>query len=226
MNHAETMSNPAMPGQSRVRVPVHSLGVRIFHWLNAIAIVVMIMSGWRIYNASPLFSFRFPREATLGGWLGGALQWHFAAMWLLGINLLAYLLIGLLRGHFRRAFFPVSPGAILRDLRQALRGGPTHETGRYNAVQKAAYLGVLAAIVVTILSGLAVWKPVQLQELAALMGGYEGARLVHFAGMTAISVFIVVHLALVLLVPGTLLPMILGWTRKPAEQTRVEGHVP
>ncbi len=207
-------------------MPVHSLAVRIFHWLNAVAIVTMIMSGWRIYNASPLFAFRFPREVTLGGWLGGALQWHFAAMWLLAVNLAVYLIIGLARGHFRRAFFPVSPGSILRDAGKALRGRLPHETGRYNAVQKAAYLGVLAAIVVTILSGLAVWKPVQLQELAALMGGYEGARLVHFAGMTAISAFIVVHLALVLLVPSTLLPMILGWARKPAEQTGVEGHVP
>ena len=224
MNRAETISDLATPGQSHPRVRVHSLGVRIFHWLNAVAIVAMIMSGWRIYNASPLFSFHFPNEITLGGWLAGALQWHFAAMWLLVINLLVYLIIGLLRGHFRRAFFPVSPGAISRDLGKALRGRLPHETGRYNAVQKAAYLGVLAAIIVTILSGLAIWKPVQLQELAALMGGYEGARLVHFASMAAISAFIVVHLALVLLVPSTLPPMIVGWARKPVEQKRTDGN--
>ena len=224
MNRAETISNPIKLGQSRRRVRVHSLGVRIFHWLNAIAIIAMIMSGWRIYNASPLFQFRFPNEITLGGWLAGALQWHFAAMWLLFINLLVYLVIGLAKGHFRRAFFPVSPRAVLGDFSKALRGKLPHETGRYNAVQKASYIGVLAAIIVTILSGLAIWKPVQLQELAALMGGYEGARLVHFAGMAAISTFIVVHLALVLLVPSTLPPMIVGWARKPVEQKRTGGN--
>ncbi|HUR43544.1 MAG TPA: cytochrome b/b6 domain-containing protein [Aestuariivirga sp.] len=208
----------------RERIPVHPLAVRVFHWINALAIVLMIMSGWRIYNASPLFSFRFPNEITLGGWLAGALQWHFAAMWLLTINLLVYLAIGLFTRHFRRSFFPVSPRSILQDLGKALRGQLPHETGRYNAVQKASYIGVLLAIIVTIVSGVSIWKPVQLQELAWLMGGYEGARLVHFAGMTAICAFIVVHLALVLLVPSTLLPMIIGWARKPTVETRTGGH--
>ena len=207
----------------REKIPVHPLAVRIFHWVNAVAIIIMIMSGWRIYNASPLFSFRFPNGITLGGWLAGALQWHFAAMWLLTINLLVYLAIGLFTRHFRRSFFPVSPRSIVHDLGRALRGRLPHETGRYNAVQKASYIGVLLAIILTIVSGLCIWKPVQLQELAWLMGGYEGARLVHFAGMTAICAFIVVHLALVLLVPSTLLPMIVGWARKPAAQTKEGG---
>jgi thiosulfate reductase cytochrome b subunit len=208
----------------RERIAVHSLGVRVFHWLNAVAMIVMIMSGWRIYNASPLFSFRFPNEITLGGWLGGALQWHFAAMWLLAANFLAYLLIGIFTGHFRRTLFPVSPRAVLEDLGKALRGRLPHDVGHYNAVQKASYAGVLLAIIVTIVSGLSVWKPVQLQGLTWAMGGYEGARLVHFAGMTAITAFIVMHLALVALVPSTLLPMIVGWARKPATQTRVDSH--
>jgi thiosulfate reductase cytochrome b subunit len=212
-------NNPA----KREKVPVHPLTVRVFHWINAVAIILMIMSGWRIYNASPLFSFHFPNEITLGGWLAGALQWHFAAMWLLTINLLVYLAIGLFTRHFRRSFFPVSPRSIVHDLGRALRGRLPHETGRYNAVQKVSYIGVLLAIILTIVSGLCVWKPVQLQELAWLMGGYEGARLVHFAGMTMICAFIVVHLVLVLLVPSTLLPMIVGWARKPAAQPEESG---
>ena len=203
---------------------IHPLYVRLFHWLNAVAIILMIMSGWRIYNASPLFSFRFPASITLGGWLGGALQWHFAAMWLLVVNLLVYLLAGLLSGHFRRSFLPVTPRTVLQDFGKAVRGRLPHDVGRYNAVQKAAYIFVLLAIVVTIVSGLCVWKPVQFQSVAALMGGYEGARLFHFAGMTAIAAFIAVHLALVAIVPSTLLPMFTGWARKPSVISKVENH--
>ncbi len=199
------------------RTPIHALFVRIFHWLNAIGIVLMITSGWRIYNASPLFDFRFPASLTLGGWLGGALQWHFAAMWLLVVNFVVYLIVGIATGHFRRRFFPLSPQSLVSDFNQALKRKLPHSATTYNAVQKASYIGVLLAILLTILSGAVVWKPVQAQALGALMGGYEGARLVHFLGMTAISAFIIMHLALVLIVPSTLLPMIRGWARlKPA----------
>ena len=199
------------------RTSIHALFVRIFHWLNAIGIVLMITSGWRIYNASPLFDFRFPASLTLGGWLGGALQWHFAAMWLLVVNFVVYLIIGIATGHFRRRFFPLSPQSLVSDFNQALKRKLPHSATTYNAVQKASYIGVLLAILLTILSGAVVWKPVQAQALGALMGGYEGARLVHFLGMTAISAFIIMHLALVLIVPNTLLPMIRGWARlKPA----------
>jgi thiosulfate reductase cytochrome b subunit len=196
------------------KVYVHALFVRVFHWVNALGMILMIMSGWRIYNASPLFDFKFPSGITLGGWLGGALQWHFAAMWLLVINLLVYVIVGFATGHFRRRFTPVSPSSVLGDMTKALKGKLPHSTTTYNAVQKAAYIGVLLAIILTIVSGSVVWKPVQLQELAFLMGGYEGARLVHFLGMTAICAFIVLHLTLVLLVPSTLIPMIMGWARK------------
>ncbi len=192
---------------------IHPLYVRVFHWLNVVGMTMMIMSGWRIYNASPLFNFRFYNELTLGGWLGGALQWHFAAMWLLVINFLMYLVFGLATGHFRRRFTPVSPKSVIVDLGKAIRRKLPHDNLRYNAVQKTAYIGVIAAIILTITSGLAVWKPVQFQEVAALMGGYEGARLTHFFGMTAICAFIVVHLALVLVVPSTLIPMITGWAK-------------
>ena len=205
------------------KVYVHALFVRVFHWVNALGMTLMIMSGWRIYNASPLFDFRFPNNITLGGWLGGALQWHFAAMWLLVINLLIYVIVGFASGHFRKRFTPVSPSSVAGDLAKALRGRLPHSTTTYNAVQKASYIGVLLAIVLTIISGAVVWKPVQLQEIGLLMGGYEGARLVHFFGMTAICAFIVLHLTLVLLVPSTLMPMILGWARE-ARHEREASH--
>jgi len=197
-------------------IKVHPLVVRITHWINALAILVMVASGWRIYNASPLFeSFTFPDALTLGGWLAGALQWHFAAMWLLALNGLVYVVYGILSGHFRRKLLPISPGAVLHDVSHALRGRLAHDDlSVYNAAQRAAYLVLILALIVMILSGLAIWKPVQLQELAALMGGYEGARLLHFFAMSLVVFIVVVHVVMVALVPRTLPTMITGRLRR------------
>ena len=196
---------------------IHPLPVRITHWINALAILVMVLSGWRIYNASPLFGFSFPDSWTLGGWLAGALQWHFAAMWLLALNGMIYLAYGIFSGHLRRRMFPITPGAMLRDLRDALRGRLAHDDlSVYNAAQKAAYLGAILLAVGLILSGLAIWKPVQLYWLASLLGEYEGARLVHFICMTGIVLFALVHVAMVVLVPKTFLTMITGRLKRNA----------
>jgi len=197
-------------------VKVHPLVVRITHWINALAILMMVASGWRIYNASPLFeSFTFPEALTLGGWLAGALQWHFAAMWLLALNGLVYVVYGIVSGHFRRKLLPISPSAVLRDISQALRGRLAHDDlSVYNAAQRVAYLVLILALVVLILSGLAIWKPVQLQELAALMGGYEGARLLHFFAMSLVVFIVVVHVLMVALVPRTFPTMITGRLRR------------
>ena len=192
------------------RSVIHPLVVRVTHWINMLCILAMVFSGWQIYNASPLFGFSFPDAITLGGWLAGAIQWHFAAMWLLAANGIVYLVYGLASGHFRMDFLPVSPRTLARDLGDALRGRLQHSLGVYNAAQRAAYLGVIVLITLLVLSGLAIWKPVQLQELTALMGGFEGARLVHFAAMAALVAFVVIHVVMVLLVPSTFLPMLTG----------------
>ena len=189
---------------------VHPGLVRLTHWINVVAMLTMVSSGWRIYNASPLFDFTFPRDIAIGGWLAGGLQWHFAAMWLLVLNGLAYLSYGLIAGHYRRHFLPVSPASILREIRNTLRGRLSHEMGVYNPLQRTAYLGVIALGALIVLSGLAIWKPVQLQLLAALMGGYEGARLVHFFCMAGFVLFVLIHVVMVLLVPRTFLPMLTG----------------
>jgi thiosulfate reductase cytochrome b subunit len=190
---------------------IHPLWLRITHWINAAATIVMIMSGWQIYNAAPLFPFVFPREITLGGWLAGALLWHFAAMWLLAINGIVYVTLGILTGRFRRKLFPVTARAVIADLKAALTFRLSHEDlSVYNAVQKLLYLGVILAGFIAVLSGLAIWKPVQLQTLTALFGGYEAARYVHFFAMAAIVGFLVVHVALALLVPKSLRSMIAG----------------
>jgi len=185
--------------------------VRALHWTNAVAMVLMIMSGWQIYNASPLFDFRFSSSITLGGWLGGALLWHFAAMWLLMVNGVIYLAMGFATGRFGRKLFPIYPSAVLRDTFAALRGKLSHDDlSMYNAVQKLLYLGVILTGVVIVLSGLSIWKPVQLQELTALFGGYDTARYVHFFAMATIVSFLIVHILLALIVPKSLRAMIRG----------------
>jgi thiosulfate reductase cytochrome b subunit len=190
---------------------IHPAWVRVTHWINVVAMVVMIGSGWEIYNASPLFPFRFPREITIGGWLAGALLWHFAAMWLLVVNGLVYLALGLATGRFRRKLTPIRPGDVAADVKAALTGKLAHDDlSVYNAVQKLLYLGVILAGVVIVLSGLAIWKPIQLQELTAVFGGYEAARYVHFLAMAAIVGFLVVHVLMSLIVPRSLRAMITG----------------
>lgn len=193
---------------------IHPLVVRVTHWVNALAILIMVASGWRIYNASPIFAFSFPDGLTLGGWLGGALQWHFAAMWLLAANGLTYLAYGILSGHFRRKLWPIRSREVVADLRAALHGRLAHaDLAVYNAAQRAAYVTVILTITALAISGLAVWKPVQLQGLAALMGGYEGARVVHFVAMTITVCIVVVHIVMVAAVPRTLPAMITGRIR-------------
>ncbi|WP_425375737.1 cytochrome b/b6 domain-containing protein [Pseudomonas atacamensis] len=194
---------------------LHPWPVRLTHWLNAACMVCMFMSGWAIYNASPLFSFRFPVSLTVGGWLGGALAWHFAFMWLLLINGAIYVLYGFVSRHFKRDLLPIGIAALKHDLTAVLRFRLVHEKGVYNAMQRLMYWMVLAAGVLIVISGVAIWKPVQLQELVALLGGYDVARYVHFAAMTMIAAFVVIHLVLVILVPKTLLPMITGGVRTP-----------
>jgi thiosulfate reductase cytochrome b subunit len=199
------------PTDAQGRKLIHPAWVRVTHWVNAFAMLVMIGSGWQIYNASPLFSFAFPQGITLGGWLAGALLWHFAAMWLLVINGLLYLTIGIVSGRFRIKFFPISPSAVLADIGAALRGKLSHDDlSVYNAVQRLLYVGVLLAGAVIVLSGLAIWKPVQLQALTAVFGGYDATRFVHFFAMAAIVAFLVVHVTLAMLVPKSLRAMLTG----------------
>ena len=191
--------------------PIHPAWLRIVHWVNVLAVVVMATSGWRIYNAAPFFDLHFPPEITLGGWLGGALQWHFAAMWLLVANGLVYLTFNLASGRLARKFLPLDARGVWRDLRAALRGKLSHADPRqYNGLQRMAYLFVIADLALLVLSGLVLWKSVQLPLLREAMGGYEGARRVHFFAMATLVAFVAGHVAMVALVPRTLLAMIRG----------------
>ncbi len=197
------MAIPTTPGQP-------SVILRLTHWIGAAAMICMILSGWAIYNASPILPFSFPQWATLGGWLAGGIAWHITAMWVLIADGLVYLAWGTLSGHFRRDWLPLSVRTIRLDFVDALRFRLRHETDAYNAVQKLLYWLVLLAAILAVISGLAIWKPVQLGPLAWVLGGYDIARRIHFALMASITAFLIVHVALVVLVPRTLLRMTIG----------------
>ncbi len=219
------MNAPKIAGRDELR---HPLVLRIAHWLLAFSVVVLIGSGWRIYNASPIFPFRFPVWATLGGdvdialaWhndpgVATAIAWHFAAIWLFFAAVLLLIGYGVFSGHFRRDWLPVTPRSFLADFIAAARFRLAHKLGEYNAVQRVFYWGVLLSVIIMLLSGLAIWKPVQLAPLTALFGGFQGARLVHFIFMTVLALFLVVHVILVVLVPKTFVAMVIGHASEPA----------
>lgn len=217
MNTANTASRHA---------PIHPLWMRFTHWLNALAVLVLVTSGWRIYNAAPFFPFNIPAGITLGGWLGGALQWHFAAMWLLAFNGVVYLALNIFTGRLRRKFFPLSPRGVLQDMAAALHGKLSHADPRcYNNVQRLAYLFVMLDIIVLVLSGLVLWKSVQFSLLRELLGGYEFSRRIHFFAMAALVGFVALHLIMVALVPRTLLAMMSGRAGNAAQVPKHGGNL-
>ena len=190
---------------------IHPVWLRLTHWTNALAVLVLVTSGWKIYDATAFLGFAIPGSLTLGGWLGGALLWHFAAMWVLVANGVLYLLLNGLTRRLTMRFFPLSVRALLGDVAAALKGRLVHADPRqYNTAQRVAYLFVMLDSIVLVLSGLVLWKSVQFPLLRALLGGYEGARLVHFAAMSGLVLFVVIHLVMVMLVPRTLVAMVRG----------------
>jgi thiosulfate reductase cytochrome b subunit len=208
----EAATNPPMLPDTAGEPLIHPRWVRVTHWLNALAMFIMIGSGWQIYDASPLFRFiHFPSQFALGEWLAGALLWHFAAMWLLAINGIVYVTLGIVTGRFWRKLLPIRPRDVIHDILAALRGKLSHDDLTvYNAVQRLLYLGVILAGIVIVLSGVSIWKPVQFKYLTAFFGGYDTARYVHFFAMSSIVAFLTIHIVLALLVPKSLRAMIFG----------------
>lgn len=217
------MAEQAVTQQGKL---LHPLPVRVMHWVNAAAMLIMIGSGWRIYNDEVLFGWLvFPEGLSLGGDIGrglelrgngafGALQWHFLGMWLLVLNGVAYLAYGVATGRFRRMLLPVWPREVLREIGKALRFDLQHsDLTTYNAVQRLLYIGVIGAGILSVLTGLAIWKPVQLWWIAALFNDFQTARLLHFVAMAGTVAFLAVHVALALLVPRTVVAMVTGGPR-------------
>jgi len=225
------MSAPPVKSNTRQQQRLHPLPVRVMHWTNAVAIFIMIGSGWKIYNDDVLFGFlHFPDAVVIGKWAQHGLQWHFFGMWVFVINGLAYLTYGIATGRFRQKLFPLSLREIVATVGDALRFRLAHEElTHYNAVQKILYLGIMAVGVLIVISGLALWKPVQFSELASLFGSFQTIRLVHFLCMAAIVGFLVIHVTLALLVPKSLVAMLTGGLAvdgKPAPADAAAGATP
>jgi thiosulfate reductase cytochrome b subunit len=205
---------------TKVRPAAHPLPIRIMHWIGATSIICMMLSGWAIYNASPSLPFTFPHWMTLGGWLAGGIAWHISVMWVLLVDGAVYLFYGFLTGHFRHDFFPIGPRAVIGTVVAAVTGRLGHSLGHYNAVQRLLYVGVIALICCQVVTGLAIWKPVQLGWLTDLFGGYPFARGIHLAAMIGIALFVVVHLTLVAIFPRTLVAMLYHLAAEPEEHAR------
>jgi thiosulfate reductase cytochrome b subunit len=191
---------------------LHPLPVRIMHWVNAVAILVMITSGWGIYDDDVIIrGFHFGRFWRLGDWAAWSLNWHFAGMWLLTINGLIYLVYGVVTGRLRKRLLPIRLSDLIHTVRETLHFKLEHEDiTTYNAVQKLLYIGVILAGIAQVMTGLAIWKPVQFSGLTSLLGGFQSARVLHFVGMALIFGFLLVHVVLALLVPRTLWAMLAG----------------
>jgi len=201
------------------------------HWTNAAAMLIMITSGWKIYNDEVIFGWlHFPEAITLGKYAQHGLQWHFFGMWILAINGLVYLTYGLATGRFREKLLPIRPSEVIATVRDALRLRLNHDDlTHYNAVQKVLYVGIILVGVVVVLSGLAIWKPIQFSELTSLFYDFQTARLVHFLCMAAIVGFLVVHVALAILVPKSLLAMLTGGPvvkRESPDPVRASDPIP
>jgi thiosulfate reductase cytochrome b subunit len=211
----------AVKSTQRHRRRLHPAAIRTMHWINAVAMLVMIGSGWKIYNDEVLFGWLHFRDwMVIGVYAQHALQWHFFAVWILMINGLCYLVYGFSTGRFRRKLLPISLGAVVAEIRAALRFRLAHDDiTHYNAVQKLLYAGIIAVIVVQVITGVYIWKPVQFSELSAVFGTFQIGRLVHFIGMAAIVGFLIVHVMLALIVPKTIGAMVTGGPEEPSEDS-------
>ena len=203
---------------------VHPGLVRFSHWLNAIVLVVMIGSGLQIFYAFPSFGEKIPQQnlmeipetLRLGGWLGGALQWHIAFAWLFAGTGIAYVLYSFISGHWRRTLFtPADARGVWPMIRHYLgRGAAPAFSGEYNPLQKLAYTTTILFGEVATITGLALYKPVQLQVLGALFGGFAAVRVIHFLAMCGFLLFIPGHLVMVALHGwNNFQSMLTGWKR-------------
>jgi len=201
-----------MPEVKAKPARLHPLPLRIMHWINAVAVFIMIGSGWKIYNDDVILGWlHFPDWIVIGKWAQYGLQWHFFGMWIFVLNGIAYLSYGIATGRFRQKLFPITLRELFATIGDALRFRLTHDDLTvYNAVQKILYLGVILTGILIVITGLCLWKPVQFSELAALFGNFQIIRIIHFLCMAAIVGFILVHVTLALLVPQSLVAMITG----------------
>jgi len=199
---------------------LHPWPVRLMHWTNAMAMIIMIMSGWGIYDDYVIIpGLHFSENFRLGSWAAPSLLWHFAGMWLLAVNGLCYVSYGLVTGRLRERMLPIQLGEVVQTVRDTLHFKIEHaDLTVYNAVQKLLYIVVILAGISQVMTGLLIWKPIQFSAAVALLGGFQAVRIEHFIGMLVIVGFLIVHVALSLLVPQTLWAMLTGGPRLPADE--------
>ena len=201
---------------------LHPLIIRGTHWVNFIALGIVVTSGLRIYNASPIWDFRIPPELTLGGWLAGARMWHFFGMWVFFLNGLGWVLFNLFSRHGRETtlFRRTDVQEIVPMIKYYLRLQKKHPPVRkYNALQKLTYTLIPLLALASILTGMSIYWPVQFSFLTALFGGYDTARAWHFVFTVAFTLFFFGHLVLVAIAGwGNFVSMITGWKKDHAVQ--------
>jgi thiosulfate reductase cytochrome b subunit len=221
------MSATVIARSGRIDRRLHPLPVRIMHWTNAVAMLIMITSGWGIYNDDVIIrGFHFSGDLRLGDWAAWSLNWHFAGMWLLMINGLIYLGYGVVTGRLRERLLPIRVPELIHTVRETLHFRLEHgDITTYNAVQKLLYIIVILAGIAQVVTGLAIWKPVQFSGLVSLLGGFQSARVLHFLGMAVIFGFLVIHVVLALLVPRTIWAMLAGGpiVARPGNNDRAPG---
>jgi len=233
----------------------HSVVTRILHWVNALCVFLVLMSGLQIFNAHPRLYWgeygantdpvfiqigsghapgqkAFPQWVTIPGWqdLAGGRRWHFFFAWVLVFNSALYLLVSFASGHVRRDLLPtraeISPAHLARDFWNHLRlKFPFGAAARhYNSLQKLAYLGVIFGLApMMLITGLTMSPGIDAAApwLLDLLGGRQSARTLHFLTAMLIVLFIVIHLAMVLLAGplNELRSMITGRFEVPPERT-------
>ena len=213
-------------GETRIAANEHPWAVRFTHWVNAISLFVMIGSGLQIFRAFPSFGSKipqkdlliWPKDYALGGWLGGGLQWHLTFVWIYVASGLFYIAYEVFSGNWRQIVFVPKdlPGVWPMARHYFLFGAKPPQREPYNPLQKLAYTSAIGLGVLSVLTGLAVWKPVQFSWLAWLMGGFHRARLWHFLVMGAMLAFVFGHLVMVVLHGwNNFVSMLTGWKKHP-----------
>lgn len=193
MDSATPAKKKALP------VPSQAILAKTFHWVNIISLLLMMSSGLQIYNANPVFGGRggwhFPNLFLLGGWLGGGRDWHFAAMWIYSLNLLAYGLFVFISRRWERRFVDSSDVKAIRVSENVKR--------KNYAWHRLVYTLIIPILILAIASGLAMYKPVQLHWLASLFGNWQTLRTVHFITVPTVLLFTFIHSLFALKVGGT-----------------------
>ncbi|MDX2039072.1 MAG: cytochrome b/b6 domain-containing protein [Isosphaeraceae bacterium] len=213
----------------------HSLPTRIFHWVNAVALGIMIWSGILIYWAHDVYEIRIFGRTILKffpSWfytnplwqidhrLAEGMAWHFSALWIFALNGLAYVIYTAASGEWKHLVPNLSTPrdalhVVLHDL--GIRKEPLPRA-KFNGAQRIAYTGVVMMGAGSILSGIAIYKPVQFDWLRSLLGGYEAARLIHFLLTLGYVAFFVIHISQVVKAGwNNFRAMIIGVEARPIE---------